>query len=74
MYNVIQMIQNGQNPQQVVMSILQKQQNPMAANLVSLAQQGKTKEIEQIARNIMASQGKNFDTEFQAFKSQLGLK
>lgn len=74
MYNVIQMLQNGQNPQQVVMSILQKQQNPMAANLVSLAQQGKTKEIEQIARNIMASQGKNFDTEFQAFKSQLGLK
>lgn len=74
MYNVIQMLRNGQNPQQVVMSILQKQQNPMAANLVSLAQQGKTKEIEQIARNIMASQGKNFDTEFQAFKSQLGLK
>lgn len=74
MYNIIQMLQNGQNPQQVVMSILQKQQNPMAANLVSLAQQGKTKEIEQIARNIMASQGKNFDTEFQAFKSQLGLK
>lgn len=74
MYNVIQMLQNGQNPQQVVMSILQKQQNPMAANLVSLAQQGKTKELEQIARNIMASQGKNFDTEFQAFKSQLGLK
>lgn len=74
MYNVIQMLQSGQNPQQVVMSILQKQQNPMAANLVSLAQQGKTKEIEQIARNIMASQGKNFDTEFQAFKSQLGLK
>lgn len=74
MYNVIQMLQNGQNPQQVVMSILQKQQNPMAANLVSLAQQGKTQEIEQIARNIMASQGKNFDTEFQAFKSQLGLK
>ena len=74
MYDVIQMLRNGQNPQQVVMSILQKQQNPMAANLVSLAQQGKTQEIEQIARNIMASQGKNFDTEFQAFKSQLGLK
>lgn len=74
MYNIIQMIQNGQNPQQIVMSILQKQQSPMAANLVSLAQQGKTQEIEQIARNIMAGQGKDFDTEFKAFKSQLGLK
>lgn len=74
MYDVMSMIRNGQNPQQIVMSILQQQQNPMAANLLTLAQQGKTKEIEQIARNIMASQGKDFDREYQAFKSQMGLK
>lgn len=74
MYNVIEMLRSGQNPQQVVMTVLQQQQNPMAANLLSLAQQGKTKEIEQIARNLVAGQGKDFDTEFQRFKSQLGLK
>ena len=74
MYDVMTMIRNGQNPQQIVMSILQQQQNPMAANLLTLAQQGKVKEIEQIARNILSSQGKDFDREYQAFKSQMGLK
>ena len=74
MYDVMTMIRNGQNPQQIVMSILQQQQNPMAANLLALAQQGKVKEIEQIARNILSSQGKDFDREYQAFKSQMGLK
>lgn len=74
MYNIQEMIRNGQSPEQIVVSILQKQNNPMAMNLLTLARQGNTAEIEKIARNIVSSQGKNFDTEFQAFKSHLGLK
>lgn len=75
MYNVVQMLQQGQNPQQIVMSILQQQQNnPMAANLINLAQQGNTQELEKIARNITKEQGKDFDTEFKAFRQRLGFK
>lgn len=74
MYNIQEMIRNGQSPEQIVVSILQKQNNPMVMNLLTLARQGNTAEIEKIARNIVSSQGKNFDTEFQAFKSRMGLK
>lgn len=74
MYNIQQMIQSGQNPQQIVTSILQKQQNPMTANLLTLAQQGRVDEIEKIARNLVSAQGKDYDTEFRAFKSQMGFK
>lgn len=74
MYNVQEMIRNGYNPQQIVTAILQKQNNPMAANLLTLARNGNVAEIEKIARNVTASQGKDFDTEFQAFRSQMGFK
>ena len=74
MYNIQQMIQSGQNPQQIVTSILQKQQSPMTANLLALAQQGRVDEIEKIARNLVSAQGKDYDTEFRAFKSQMGFK
>jgi hypothetical protein len=40
----------------------------MGQNLLSLAQQGKTTDIEQIARNICAQRGVDFDKEFTAFK------
>lgn len=74
MFNVQEMIRNGYNPQQIVTSILSRQSNPMAQNLLTLARNGNTAEIEKIARNIMASQGKDFDKEFQAFRSQMGFK
>ena len=73
MYNIVQMLQKGQNPQQIVMTILGNNQNPMAMNLVNLARQGKTAELEQIARNITKEQGKDFDTEFRAFRQNLGF-
>lgn len=72
---IIQMIRNGQNPQQLVMNMMKQQfqGNPMGANLINMAQQGDTAQIEQFARNLVASQGKDFDQEFSAFKQSLGL-
>lgn len=72
---IIQMIRNGQNPQQLVMDMMKQQfqGNPMGANLINMAQQGDTAQIEQFARNLVASQGKDFDQEFSAFKQSLGL-
>ena len=46
----------------------------MGANLLSLAKQNRSADIEQIARNICKQSGKDFDKEFNAFKQMLGLK
>lgn len=72
----LQMIKSGKNPQQLVLNYLetQMQGSPMGANLLNLAKNNKTAEIEQIARNIYQGQGKDFDKEFNAFKQMLGIK
>jgi hypothetical protein len=47
---------------------------PFGANLLYLAKNNRTKEIEQIVRNTYASRGIDFDAEFTAFKKNfLGL-
>lgn len=73
---LIQMIKNGQNPQQLVLSILEDQMSstPMGKNLLTLAKGNQTDKIEQIARNICQQKGVDFDTEFSAFKQKLGYK
>ena len=71
----IKMIQQGQNPQQLMLNYLKAQasQNPMSANLLNLAQNNKTREIEQIVRNMFQSRGLDFDKEFKAFREQYRL-
>ena len=72
---LIQMIRQGNNPQQLMLSILQGQayNNPLGKNLLNLAQQGKTADIERVVRNLYAQQGgQNFDQDFEAFKRALG--
>lgn len=72
---LIQMIRQGQNPQQLMLSILQQNLNtPLGANLYKLAQNGNTAEIEKIARNMCRERGVDFDTEFNAFRNMIGLK
>ena len=72
---LVQAIKNGQNPQQLMLNILQNNMSssPMSANLYQLARSGNTAEIERIVRNIAKSQGINFDVEFPAFVEKLGL-
>ena len=72
---LIQMIRQGNNPQQLMLSILQglAYNNPLGKNLLNLAQQGKTADIEKIVRNLYTQQGgQNFDQDFEAFKRALG--
>lgn len=71
---LIQMIKGGSNPQQLMMSFLQQQNNPMANNLLQMAQNGNISGIEQIARNMCSQKGLDFDKEFNSFKQQLGIK
>ena len=71
---LLQAIRNGQNPQQLVMGILEGEMSntPMGKNLLSLVKQNKTKDIEQIARNLCTQKGVDFDKEFASFKRTIG--
>lgn len=73
---IISMIKGGQNPQQLVMSMLENQMGntPMGDNLLSMARNGQSAEIEKFARNLFESRGLDFDKEFSNFKSRMGLK
>lgn len=72
---LIQMIRSGQNPQQLLLSVLSGQAGtPMGANLLNLARNGNSQEIEKIVRNLYAqSGGTNFDADLKAFREQWGL-
>ena len=73
---ILNLIRNGKNPQEVVLDTLSgpMSQTPLGANLIKLAREGKGNEIEQIARNMVAQQGKDFDKEFNAFKKEWGFE
>lgn len=71
---LIQMIKQGQNPQQLMLSILEGQAGtPMGANFLKLARNGQTAEIEKIARNLCKERGVDFDQEFNNFRRMLGV-
>lgn len=73
---LIQMMKQGQNPQQLLLSILEGQaaDNPVSANLLEMVKNNRKADIEKFARNYFASNGMDFDKEFNAFKQQFGLK
>lgn len=69
---LIQLIKGGQNPQQLVMNILQQksQNNPILNNAMNLAQNGNASGLQALARNLAAQRGLDFDKEFANFKNQ----
>ena len=73
---IIQMIKNGQNPQQLLMSIMKSsfKGTPIGDNLLSLMENNNTPEIEKVVKNIFQQRGIDFDKEFNAFRQTLGLK
>ena len=76
-YNVnpmklIMQIKQGKNPQELMLGILETgaAQNPIYANLLQMAKDGRTSEIEAFARNIAKEKGIDFVKEFSRFKKQ----
>lgn len=57
------------NMKQIVMGMLKNNSNPIFANLVNLAEQNNTKELENFARNYCKEQGRDFDKEFANFQN-----
>lgn len=68
-----QLMKNIKNPQLAMIQMLSNNTNPMAQNILKMAQNGDIKGIEQFARNVAKEQGKDFDKEIQNLKNTLGL-
>lgn len=71
----IQIMRSGGNPQQMIIQMLQQSagNSPIGQNLITMAKNNDGKGIEQIARNLCAQRGLDFDKEFAAFRQQLGI-
>ena len=68
------MMRSGGNPEAMLMQMLQQQNTPMSSNILNMAKKKDTTGLEQLARNLCQQSGVDFDSEFKAFKEQLGFK
>ena len=75
MRQMLQLIQKGGNPEQLVLSFLKEQAagNPMLETLLRMAQEGDSRGVEQFARNVVKEKGDNFDQQFSNFRKTLGV-
>ena len=73
---LIAAIKQGQNPQQLILGILEGRMSntPLGQNLLQMAKNNDTKGIEQVVRNLSEQQGVDFDTEFASFCKMLGIR
>ena len=74
--NPMQMLQGMRNPQQFLQQMMvdrQMMSNPIIKNALGMAQNGDSKGIEQMARNLCKEKGIDADKAFESFKSQLGM-
>lgn len=73
---IMQMFKGG-NPQQFIQQIMGNNQimsNPMAKNVIDMAQNGNMQGIEQIARNLCKEKGLDADQVMQQIKSRFDNK
>ena len=68
------MLKSIKNPKEAVINMIKSNNNPMLKNLVEMAEKGDHEGIETFARNLYAQQGKDFDQEFNNFKSMFNGK
>lgn len=69
--NPMEFMKGIKNPKQFVMNMLKQSQNPMAIQLMQMAKNGNTNQIEQFARNICKEHGMDFDKQFAEFMKQI---
>ena len=72
--NMIKGMMGNMNPKNIVMKMLKNNTNPIFANLIEMANKGDTKGLEQFARNYMKDNGRDYDKEFNDFKSMFNGK
>ncbi len=77
MMAIMQMMRGGGNPQAMLNQMMNNSQimsNPMAKNILNMAQKGNISGIEEMGRNIAKERGVNFDKAFSDFKAQFPMK
>lgn len=75
--NPFQMIGAMKNPQEFLQQMMNNSQvmsNPMAKNIIDMAQKGDVEGIEQMGRNIAKEKGIDFDKAFSDFKKQFPIE
>lgn len=73
--NIIGMMKSG-NPQQILQQMMgnnQIMQNPIAKNAIGMVQNGDTKGMEKLARNLCKEKGMNPDEIFKQVKNNFGM-
>ena len=68
------MLKSIKNPKEAVINMIKSNDNPILKNLVEMAEKGDTKGVENFARNLFKEQNRDFDKEFNDFKSMFNGK
>lgn len=72
--NMIKGMMGNMNPKNMVMNMLKGNTNPIFANLIEMANKNDVKGLENFARNYMKDKGRDYDKEFNDFKSMFNGK
>lgn len=72
MQNIIAFLNMVKNPKDFATKTIEQSGNPVLANMVKLANEGKTDEVEKVARNLFNGNGRDYDNEMEQFKHFLG--
>ena len=75
--NPFQMLGAMKNPQEFMQQMMNNSQvmrNPIAKNIIDMAQKGDVEGIEQMGRNIAKEKGIDFDKAFSDFKKQFPIE
>ena len=75
--NPFQMLEAMKHPQAFIQQMMNNSQvmrNPIAKNIIDMAQKGDVEGIEQMGRNIAKEKGIDFDKAFSDFKKQFPIE
>ena len=72
--NMMKGMMGNINPKNMVMNMLKGNTNPIFANLIEMANKNDVKGLENFARNYMKDKGRDYDKEFNDFKSMFNGK
>lgn len=65
--NIFQVLKGIKNPKEEVLKKAKEINNPILNNMIDLANQNKTNELEQVARNIFKEIGIDFDKDIMPY-------
>ena len=72
--NMLKGMMGNMNPKNIAMNMLKNNTNPIFANLIEMANKNDVKGLENFARNYMKDKGRDYDKEFNDFKSMFNGK